>query len=355
MTGAVRWWPHTDDPQVASYRLRCLQIVTALRHAGVDAGLYRGEYEAPPAVLVLSKRYDERSLADAQALRDRAGTRLVLDLCDNHFHVDNADPKLLQRAERLRGAVRSVDRVVTSSAALAEVVATEASAPGGVTVIPDATELPFEPGGLARWREPRAECALAKLRIALQASGVPPARRLLWFGNHGSAGAEGGMSDLLRIRKALHDAHGRQPLCLTVISNHAGKFAELIATWTLPAFYLPWHAQSFSRAARLHGGAVIPVGLNPFTRCKTNNRVATAFLHGLNVIAGATPSYAEFAACAVLDDWPRGLGSYLDDTARRAADIDAGRRLVERRYSVDAVAASWRALVAPAAASGGSE
>ena len=355
MTTAIRWWPHTDDAQVASYRLRCLQIVDALRRSSVDAGLYQGEQKPPPAVLVLSKRYDPRSLAEAQALRQRAGTRLVLDLCDNHFHVDNTDPRLLQRAEHLREAVRSVDQVVTSSTALAEVIATEAAAPGYITVIPDAMELPFEPAGWARWREPRAEWALARLRSALRASGVPPARRLLWFGNHGSAGAEGGMSDLQRIRDVLHDAHSRQPLCLTVISNHAGKFAELSATWTLPAFYLPWQAHSFSRAARLHGAVVIPVGLNPFTRCKTNNRLATALLHGLNVIADTIPSYAEFAGCTVLDDWPRGLGPYLDDTTRRARDIEAGRRLLQQSYSLDAVAASWRMLLEQATASGGFE
>lgn len=355
MTTTIRWWPHTDDPQVASYRLRCLQIVAALRRAGVDADLYRGEREEPPAVLVLSKRYDLRSLADAQILRQRAGTRLVLDLCDNHFHVDNADPRLLQRSEHLREAVRSVDWVTTSSDALAEIVATEAAAPGRVAVIPDAIERPFKPGVLARCGEPRAEWALAQLSRALRASGVPAARRLLWFGNHGSAGAEGGMSDLQRIRTWLHDAHSRQPLCLTVISNDAGKFAELIATWAVPAFYLPWHAHTFSRAARLHGAAVIPVGLNPFTRCKTNNRVATAFLHGLNVIADEIPSYAEFADCTVLNDWPHGLGPYLDDTLRRATDVDAGRRLIERSYSPDAVAGSWRQLVESVAASGGLE
>ena len=355
MKTTVRWWPHTDDPQVASYRLRCLQIVAALRRAGVDADLYRSEREEPPAVLVLSKRYDPRSLTEAQALRQRTGTRLVLDLCDNHFHVDNADPKLLQRREHLREAVQSVDRVVTSSTALAEIVATQVATSSQVTVIPDAIERPFEPGILARWHEPRAEWALARLRMALQASGVPPARRLLWFGNSGSAGAQGGMSDLLRIRTALHDAHSRRPLCLTVISNDAGKFSELIGDWTVPAFYLPWHGHTFSRAAQLHGAAVIPVGLNPFTRCKTNNRVATAFLHGLNVIADAVPSYADFAACTVLNDWPRGLGTYLDDATQRAADVDAGRRLLERRYSPDAVAASWRQLLESAAALGGLE
>jgi hypothetical protein len=353
LTTTVRWWPHTDDPRVASYRLRCLQIIDALSSRGVDAGLHRPTRAERPQVLVLSKRYDAATLAQALALRERAGTRLVLDVCDNHFHVDNDDPLLRRRADALRQAVSAVDQVSASSEALAVVIAAECPAQRRIAVIPDAAEAPFEPRGSARWREPRAEWALSRLQAALQRSGVDGARRLLWFGNRGSAGADGGMSDLLRIGDALHLAHRWQPLTLTVISNDRQKFGRLAADWSLPTFYLDWRAHTFSRAARLHGAALIPVGLNPFTRCKTNNRAATAFVHGLNVIADSIPSYQEFAGCAVLDDWPRGLGAYLGDTTRRAADVEAARRLVAERYSLDSVAARWHELVVKAASDGG--
>ena len=348
----VRWWPHTDDPRVASYRLRCLQIVDALAARGLDAALYRPQRDERPQVLVLSKRYDAATLAAALALRERAGTRVLLDLCDNHFHVDSDDPKLRQRADTLRAAVCSVEQVVAASPALAEVIAAECPTQRRIAVIPDATEPPFEPRGPARLRHPQSEWQLARLGDALRRSGVSTARRLVWFGNHGSAGAEGGMNDLLRLGDALHRAHESKPLSVTVISNDEPKFKRLTAGWTLPSFYLPWHAHSFSRALRWHGAALIPVGLNPFTRCKTNNRVATALLHGLNVIADGIPSYAEFAGRAVLDDWPRGLGAYLDDAARRAADVEAGRRLVHQRYSLESVAARWRDVIVEATSRG---
>ena len=350
---AVRWWPHTDDPRVASFRLRCARIVDRLAASGMDAGLYRPARSQPPRVLVLSKRYDGASLAHALSLRERAGTRVVLDLCDNHFHVDNDDTRLLARADALRDAVRSVDEVVAASQALAEVIAAECPAQRRIIVIPDATEPPFEPGAVARLSHPADELALRRLTGRLARSGVAQARRLLWFGNHGSAGTEGGMSDLLRIRDDLQRAHREQALSLTVISNDEDKFARLVGGWAMPTFYLPWHAGSFSRAARLHSATVIPVGLNPFTRCKTNNRVATAFLHGLNVVADAIPSYEEFADCAVLDDWPRGLGPYLHDSARRAGDADTGRRRVEERYSLDAMIERWRDVAMRVESAGG--
>ena len=349
---SVRWWPHTDDPRVASYRLRCRQIVDALRAQGVDAGLFEPSSTIAPQVLVLSKRYDAATLQTAMAMRQSAGTRVLLDLCDNHLHVHNAEARLLERADALRQALRMVDRVVVSSSALAEVVGAEGVPGLDVTVVPDASEPAFEPTGTDRLKDIAGEWDRQRLALALLRSGAPRARRLLWFGNHGSPGAEGGMSDLLRIQGLLQASHAVAPLSLTVISNDAGKFARLIGPWRLPVHYLRWRASTFSRAARLHGTALVPVSPNPFTRCKTNNRVATAFVHGLNVVADSIPSYAEFAQCAVLDDWPRGLGLYLGDAPRRAADIEAGRRLLAERYSLAYVAASWRQAIAVGTAPG---
>ncbi len=286
-------------------------------------------------------------MQEAISLRKRAGTRLVLDLCDNHFNFESDDPALHLRAATLREAVRAVDQVVASSPALAEVIESECGAGVPVGVIPDVAEPPFVPTRLARSEHPIAEQQLWRLAMSLRRSGIPRERRLLWFGNHGSVGVNGGMTDLLRICEALHDAHCVRPLSLTVISNDEAKFQAVTQGWALPAYYLPWHPQTFSRIARLHSAVVVPISVNPFTQCKTNNRPATGFLHGLNVVADAIPSYQEFSDCAVLDDWRRGLGDYLDDLPRRTADVATGQRLLAQRYSLDVVAAQWHALVAP--------
>lgn len=344
----VQWWPHTEDVRVASYRLRCRQIVDSLQRMGLEAGIFRPGSPEAPQVLVLSKRYDPASVQTALALRQRAGTRLILDLCDNHLHVDNADAKLLQRAETLRHALRSVDQVVVSSQALGEVVTAECGSEVRVTVIPDACEPASEPRGVERLHDLRSEWDRRRLATQLLRSGVPLSRRLLWFGNHGSLGAEGGMNDLQRIRDALHAAHAAAPLSLSVISNDAAKFARLTDGWRLPVSYLTWNAATFSRAARLHSAVLVPVGANPFTRCKTNNRIATAFVHGLNVIADSIPSYEEFADCAVLDDWRRGLDVYLQDARRRISDIVDGQARLAERYSLASVTSLWRQAVHPA-------
>lgn len=297
-----------------------------------------------PSVLVLSKRYDPPSLEHAASLRQKARVRLLLDLCDNHFHHHGDDRRLKQRADALRTACRMVDQVVVASQALAEAVRTQCP-DAQVLVIPDAVEPPFMPAGWQQWREPRAEWRLRRFALQLQRAGAAYSRRLVWFGNHGSVGTDGGMADLLAIRAQLEQAHVASPISLSVVSNNEEKFRSLTAGWRLPCLYLPWHGATFSRALRLHSACVIPVGLNPFTRCKTNNRVATALLHGLNVVATRIPSYDEFSACVVLDDWPAGLGAYLSDAPRRARDVQAGQQILEQRYSVQAVAAQWKMLL----------
>jgi hypothetical protein len=320
--------------------LRCQQIKDALQARGMPVALYDSQAPVAADVLVLSKRYDPRSMEIAVEQRARYGTRLVLDLCDNHFHVAKPDPALEERAEHLRHAVAAVDSVVAASRALADIVGQEANPKAPPTVIPDAAELPFEPSlsaRLARWKE---EMALMQLHRQLEKSGVARERRLLWFGHHGSAGVEGGMSDLALIRQ--HCADAREPVSLTVISNDRTKSQQLLRDWPCPTHYLSWSQHVFSRAARMHSVVVIPVSLNPFTHCKTNNRLATAFLHGLNVVATGIDSYAEFRECAVLDDWARGLGPYLSNPEQRARDVGFGSRLIADRYSLPRIADAWQ-------------
>jgi hypothetical protein len=344
----LAWWPHTTDGTVASYRIRCRLIVDALRARGIDCGLWTPG-DKPPSVLVLSKRYDQSSLETALTLRHERGTRLVLDLCDNHFYAQAPDGYSLQRAANLRGAVSNVDLVVASTDALKAAVEQEAPSAPLVEVIGDAAEPPTD-GSTDRTVLGRSagELELWWLKRALRKDGVSAARRAVWFGNHGSPNTEGGMSDLIRIRSALVEEAKRAPVSLTVISNNRSKFKLLMAGWPTPCHYLPWRQSTFTSALRLHALAVLPIGINPFTQCKTNNRVATALLHGLAVVADRIPSYEEFSGSVFLGDWGNSLGLAMagSDSLRQA--IDRGAGVVQSRYSVSAIAQRWLDVLLPA-------
>lgn len=337
------FWPHTEDDRVASARLRCRLVVQQLQRSGVAARVYRPG-DAAPRTLVLSKRYDPASLAHALALRQAHGTRLVLDLCDNHFHYERAVEPYVQRALDLAAAVRQVDRVVAASQALAEVVAQQVRDAPPIEMIGDLVEPRLQPP--RRWRERvKGRWQWLRLRRALGRAAAAPGRRLVWFGNHGSPNVEGGMSDLESLQQALHSHHRERPLSLSVISNSRERFDALIRGWGYPCLYLPWSAASFDDALALHDIALIPVRANPFTLCKTANRVATASAHGLAVAADAIPAYEEFRDCIVLNDWTAGLARLMDRSDERAAAVARARALLDARYAPAVIGARWQAVL----------
>lgn len=340
----LRFWPHLAQARIASTRIRCLQVIDGLRAEGVDAALFDAAAPAP-RVLVLAKRYDEATLAQALALRAAHGTRLVLDLCDNHFHHEPGHVAWAQRAEGLRRACAEVDLVVAASATLAATVAAEVPA-ARVQVVPDSLD---RQAGAASAAPTVAE-RLHAWRWAWFARRHPvaPGRRLLWFGNHGSRNAEGGMADLNRIADALARHHAQAPITLCVVSNRWKTWRRVSRSWAWPSLYLPWSDANFGLALRHHAVALIPAQRNPFTLCKTNNRLATAFLNGLAVAAEGLPSYEEFRDLAVLDDWDAGLADLMARNDARAQRIAAARQRLEERYSLNVISRRWLQVLAEA-------
>ena len=341
----VAFWPHTEDLRVASARLRCWHVVRGLQALGVDARIHRTG-AAAPRTLVLSKRYDAESVAQARALRAH-GTRLLLDLCDNHFHNDHPTPLFVERARQLVQAVRMVDQVVAASPMLADVIRQQVPDAPRIDVIGDLIEPRLDPP--RRWRERLdGRWQLLGLGRALARAGAAPGRRLVWFGNHGSPNVEGGMQDLASIQASLQRHHRDKPLSLTVISNSNERFRAIRAPWPFASCYLSWSSANFDDALALHDVALIPIAPNPFTLCKTANRVATASLHGLAVAADRIPAYEEFGGCIALDDWDVGLAHMMDDALHRQRSLAEALRLLDMHYRPAVICERWRDVLASA-------
>lgn len=336
----VAWWPKSSSKSLASYRLRCAQVVDALNSRGISAGLFRPKY--PPKILVLSKRYDIESIRLAQQLKMKHGTKLVLDLCDNHFFAISDDPRWAYRAESLSLAIRTVDMVVVSSESLGEIVMEKTVINSDkVVVIEDAAETPFNPSMLKKACFLRAEHQLKNLNDFLSAYPFGAGCRLVWFGNHGSDYANGGMRDLTRIKARLHAIAEQKPISLTVVSNSRETYQQVFNEWKLKTHYCEWHKNTFSRVLRAHDVALIPIESNPFTICKTNNRVATSLLHGLGVVADEIPSYLPLKDGVVLNDWEGGLSQMLDDVKFREERKNIGRKLIEKKWNLDVICDEW--------------
>jgi hypothetical protein len=334
----VGWRPTSNDPRVASVRIRCLNPLGELRRQGYPVELYQPTRRGSYAAVVFSKVYDEAAQAEAERLRS-AGAWVVLDLCDNHFHGASEVEALRKASARLRRMLGLAHELVASTEAMAEVLREETGGQTRVTVIGDAVETTITGVRTAPWDRWLARRRLRALTTRLAGGSVS---RLVWFGSHGGPSGDHGMGDLETVRPLLESLHGEHPLSLTVISNSAEKFERLIRPWRLPTHYLEWSPVTFLPALRLHEIAVIPIRETPFTRCKTNNRLATALAAGLAVVASSIPSYLPFASSCTLDDWPGGLRRYILDPESRRRAVTAGQALVQREWALPVIADQWR-------------
>lgn len=339
----IGWKPFSRDVNVASARIRCLNPLSALQAGQYPVELFDPAHAERYAAVVYSKSYDDASQREASALRE-SGVRVVFDLCDNHFYNPGRLPGWERAGQNLRRMMAIAHELVASTDTLAEVITHELGEPRAITVIGDAVETDLRgPRGSLwsrfihtwRWRE---------LRRALDRDRREGRTRLVWFGHHGSPYAEGGLLDLQKLRDLAETLDVEHPLSLTVISNSRSKYREAIQPWRIPTRYFEWHPATFLPALRAHSISVIPINPNPFTRCKSNNRLALSLSMGLPVVADAIPSYEPFRETCVLDRWEEGLTRYTLDADARRRDVAGGQTLVERISSLGRIAGEWVAL-----------
>lgn len=341
----ILWVPFTKKSRVASVRLRCLYPVEWLRGRGHRVEVNADVGCADVDVTVFSKRYDSAAQRAARRLK-LAGVSVLLDICDNHFYSVSDDSGSRRRCDDLKRMIECCSGVVTASETLNAVVREAIEGERPLTVIPDPVEDLVRLKHTApvsdrlrwlEWRRFQAEVA------ALRNSG---AVGLVWFGNHGvDYSKAGGLQDLGKLRGLLESRARMHPIYLSVISNNAERFRQIVSGWNLPTHYLSWTARYFGEALRLHDIALIPIERNPFTLCKTANRLALALSQQLAVVADAIPSYEPFRDVVVLDDWPEGLDRYLGDAADRRRTALNGRERVLNHLSIQRIGAAWEEVL----------
>jgi hypothetical protein len=275
-------------------------------------------------VVVFSKAYTAEHRAMAEAVKRRGG-RVVFDLCDNHFYNPYNLPRYRRAREELREMLDLADRVVCSTRTLAEVVRQET----------DDAIAPIVVGDIVERMKPRKRA---------RTGGEP--LRLTWFGSHGSPNAPSGMTDLLLIREHLEALAGKRDVELTVCSNSREKFEQSIAEFRLPTRYVEWSLDGFPRVLANTDAALLPMTINPFTACKTHNRLTTALYAGVPVIASGIESYREFGRYCTLDDWQAGLEALIDAPLKERDRALASRGLIDDRWTIESFAVQWEAALA---------
>lgn len=295
----VRFWAHTNDIEVASFRVRCFHIVSELRSLGLNIGFYKcGEQ---PDILVLLKRYDEATLLEIRALK-ASGTYVILDLCDNHFYMDFESEALKNRADRLSRMCGEVDHITTASSYMKGYIYEYISKEIPIDVVDDYVEVNRD--GMPRERfftRLRAKLRYKNYRRQL-ISYSDNYSRVVWFGSHGSPGVHGGMSDLMRVIPALNIEHRDNNIVLTIISNSKEQYNAIRSECDFPVLYLEWSNSTAYSAIIEQDISLIPITLTPFTMAKSANRAITSITYGLPVVADELPSYAGLDHSVVIGD-----------------------------------------------------
>ncbi len=323
MPPVIAFKPAAPTPALASARLRCYKPTEYLNAAGWDVRPFdparMNEYRA----VVFQKAYSDEDLQIVAHLRG-LGVRTTFDLCDNHFVFADG------RADRLRRMLDEVDAVSVATPELGKLVGRPAY------VIDDA--LDDAPGDW--WSELRRRWPRRR--------GSP--LRLIWYGNAGLADPPFGLVDLARILPDIAAVHAHTPVALTVVSNSRTAFDRQIGTPPFPVEYREWDTAAFPRLFRRHDVCLIPVTLNPFTVCKTVNRLALSLLLGVPAIADAIPSYEELRPFVLFGDWRANLLQYAADAGLRHRHVRAGQAYLCGKYTRGRVVDQWATFLRPLAA-----
>lgn len=332
----------------ASVRIRCLNVIQHFRSPLVSLELFhRRDLQLYDAV-IFSKLYSEECINEAQSLKAR-GKKVIFDICDNHFYSDTTSDERTQKLCRLKEMISLADYVTVSSEALKLALLTQCNA-SNITVIADALE--DNVIGSATFIE-LAKASLSRLFYEYNIRSKYHGRtRLIWFGANGnSRSAGGGIATLGKLKDILHSHDLRDRIVLTICTRGRNDFSQVFHGWDVPVIFIRWSRVTFYQILQFNDIAVLPININPFTLCKTNNRVITALHNNLAVIADEIPSYTEFKDAIILNDWDAGLRQLIAKPALRATMVERGKDIIASKYTIASVVETWRTFLESVAVS----
>lgn len=331
----IGWKPKFNDPNVASVRYRCLNPLTELQRRGFQIELFALERCNKYSAVIFSKLYDEQNYQLAKQLKAKQKT-VIFDICDNHLYNPYGTEKFKIVRDQVLRMLAISDVVITSTETLADTLMRETELQTRPIVIGDAIEEDlFKSGSRKSW--PRWIARSLKFHYLYDRSKV----NVLWFGIHGGENAPYGMLDLLNQKDLMIAAQKVHPFRLIVASNSRDKFLRHIKPFPFETHYCEWTLAEFGHIMLSTDICIIPITRNPFTICKSNNRLAMALYAGTPTIADSIPSYSDLSRFCVLDDWERGLSTYLSNPLKVKEHARPAKKYIKARYSIKEIGSQW--------------
>lgn len=334
----IGWKPQNYESRVASVRIRCLNVIQALQAQGVPIELFKPKNEKNYSTVIFSKTYNERDIETAKRLKQQ-GTRILFDICDNHFLLST------DRVARLKRMLKLADCWIVSSQEMANTINRHLEEKKPLWIIEDAVEENLHGNRCNIIGLIKARYLLIRLSAFLKHPENRTSTHLVWFGNHKASYHNSGLMHVSKLQPLLEKLHHLSPITLTVISNSNEVFKNIFTNWAIPVAYLEWNAHSFLSALKMHDIAVIPIEVNEFTKVKTNNRILLSLNLGLGVVADRIQSYDIFSECSFLDRWEEGLTAYIHNPGLIKAHTQAAAKLIQENYSMEVIAGKWKKLL----------
>ena len=387
----LAWIAATADPNVASFRYRCLVPAWALREQGHDSTIFVDELPSADQFDALIAVKNAGGRLDEAARQFRAqGKPVFLDLCDNIFvpgYAQRRGPEL--SADAARGLAAHAAGFITPNTALERIARAHLGHGAGSWVIPDAALTPDAYQAMSAWLPGRLASAPRRGMDRLLAGSRRPfateagaaaasserdawhdkhdqdmfgadtdwqvdhlpedTARVVWFGRHGSFHSDFGMGLLKPVLAELEQVHRDRPIELVVISNNRMRFDALTHDVRIFTRYEEWSNErvffELSRADLF----VMPGGLDPFSLCKSANRAVMALANGVPVVASYLESLEPLRGALVIDDWRGGIEGYLLDPRLAAMHLALARPILAAEFSIDAIGRKWNAALDGAA------
>lgn len=321
----IGWKPFSPDWATASARLRCFLPCQYLQTQGWPSEIFDEARLAAYQAVVFQKAYTEEDVSLALQLKKR-NSKIVFDLCDNHFYRLRERSEHPSKLQCLETMMELADVVTVSTEALSEL-----SPRKKTVVIDDAVDDFSNDAWLSRFIR----------RFGLPHHFLSGRARLVWFGNAGSEKPAFGLIDLAAIIPALNALNKTMGISLTVISNSKPLFKKHTREAEFPARFYQWNRETFRAVFQEHDACLLPITPNPFTVCKSNNRVLLSLLLGVPAVADRIPSYEEFSRWVPFSDWQNNLRHLLEHRKENQQRITEAASYIRENYGPTRVVRQW--------------
>jgi len=273
-------------------------------------------------VVVLQKRFSETDRAIAHWAQKTSNAKVGFDICDNYFIMDDERKKLLELM------CETADFVTTCSDTLSTIVKKYNS---NVYTISDGVK----PIAMPKRHEQKEKPVI------------------LWFGNHGErvGQVEHGMGDLLMIKDCIEDLAKSFSFKFLVVSNSREKWRRLISPWNCETEYQEWTFDWKDSGILESDICVIPVEIDQFSSCKSNNRILEVMQRRIPVLASPIPAYRSTIIdsqngflCSSPKDFSMNLSTLLTSWQLRQKIGEESRRTVLAEHLIGNVSQRWSKL-----------